>query len=241
MDESRAGIAMNQIETAFRQVREQIDEAARRAGRLPEQVTLVAVTKTRSVDEIREVVAAGATDLGENYVQEMVAKHEALADLPGLRWHAIGHLQRNKIRQIAGFCSLIHSVDSTRLADEIQARAEGAGRRQPVLLEVNIAGEDTKFGLAPGDVEAVAQHVTSLNHLDLRGLMGMTPYAADPEESRRHFQALRELSEKLAANLPPGSMTELSMGMTQDFQIAVEQGATLVRVGTAIFGKRREA
>ena len=106
---------------------------------------------------------------------------------------------------------------------------------------MNIAGEDTKFGLAPGDVEAVAQHVTSLNHLDLRGLMGMTPYAADPEESRRHFQALRELSEKLAANLPPGSMTELSMGMTQDFQIAVEQGATLVRVGTAIFGKRREA
>lgn len=234
-------MAIYQIETAFRSVREQIDEAARRAGRQPEQVTLVAVSKTRSVNEIREVVAAGATDLGENYVQEMVAKHEALADLPDIRWHAIGHLQRNKIRQIVGFCSLIHSVDSTRLADEIQARAEGVGRTQPVLLEVNIAGEDTKFGLSPEDVEPVAQHVCGLSHLSLRGLMGMTPYAVEPEESKRYFQALRELSEKLAANLPPGSMADLSMGMTQDYQIAVEQGATLVRVGTAIFGKRPEA
>jgi pyridoxal phosphate enzyme (YggS family) len=179
--------------------------------------------------------------LGENYVQELVDKRGLLGGgqhEPPL-WHAIGHLQRNKVKYLVGQCALIHSLDSPRLADEMNQRAEQVGGAQPVLIEVNIAGEDTKFGVQPRDVEALAQYLAQLGSVRLQGLMAMTPYQAGADEARRYFGEVRELASRLGRNLPEGAMATLSMGMTQDFEIAVEQGATLVRVGTAIFGERR--
>ena len=231
---------MMSIAAAYQEVNARIADAARRAGRDPQAVTLVAVTKTRTVEEVEQVIAAGAADLGENYVQEMVARHETLAGHGDLRWHAIGHLQRNKVRFITPFCALIHSVDSARLADEIDRRSGQHGRRQPVLVEVNVAQEASKMGVPPDEVESLAQHVASLDNLRLQGLMAMTPYGVGPEDSRRHFARLRELAGALSPALPQGAMETLSMGMTQDYETAVEEGATLVRVGTAIFGPRSD-
>lgn len=233
---------MTSITAQFEEVRQRIGAAATRVGREPDDVTLVTVTKTRTPDEIEQAISAGATDLGENYVQELVAKREALVQRghEAVRWHAIGHLQRNKVKYLAPLCHLIHSVDSARLADEIEARAAQHDRRQGVLIEVNAAGEASKFGVSPGEAGGLAQHVAGLAHVDLRGLMTMTPYGAGADESRRWFSALRELAEKLGRELPAGAMAELSMGMTQDYEHAVVEGATIVRVGTAIFGARRE-
>lgn len=230
---------MGKIADALEQVRERIQAAASRAGRDAEGITLVVVSKTRSLQEILEAVEAGGLDLGENYVQELVAKREELQrrELP-VRWHFIGHLQRNKARFLAPFCHLIHAVDDLELAHELDRRAAQHGRKQPVLLEVNIAGEQTKFGVAPEQAAALAEGVAALPSLQLRGLMAMTPLGASTDEAARLFAQVRELAERLGRNLPPGSMSELSMGMTQDFEVAVEQGATLVRVGTAIFGPR---
>jgi pyridoxal phosphate enzyme (YggS family) len=231
---------MHDIATALAEVRTRIARAAGRAGRSPDDIRLVVVTKTRSAEEIAQAAAAGATDLGENYVQELVAKREALVRLgfPDLRWHMIGHLQRNKVRFLAPFCALIHAVDSSRLGAEISARAQAQGRRQAVLVEVNIAAEATKFGLAPEEVAAVAEGLAALPGVELQGLMAMVPYGAPEAEARERLAAVRELAEQLAPSLPPGAMSQLSMGMSQDFEVAVEEGATLVRVGTAIFGRR---
>lgn len=231
---------MEDIAAALAEVRTRIARAAGRAGRSPDDIRLVVVTKTRSAEEVAGVAAAGATDLGENYVQELVAKREALARLgfPDLRWHMIGHLQRNKVRLLAPFCALIHAVDSPRLGAEISARAQAQGRRQAVLVEVNIAAEATKFGLAPDEVVAAARGLAALRGVELQGLMAMLPYGAPEAEARERLAAVRELAEQLAPNLPPGAMSQLSMGMSQDFETAVEEGATLVRVGTAIFGRR---
>lgn len=233
---------MTSITARFEEVRQRIGAAAARAGREPDDVTLVTVTKTRTLDEIEQAIGAGATDLGENYVQELVAKREALMQRghEAVRWHAIGHLQRNKVKYLVPLCHLIHSVDSARLADAIEARAAQHDRRQGVLIEVNAAGEASKFGVSPEEAGRLAQHVAGLAHVDLRGLMTMTPYGAGADESRRCFSALRELAEKLGRELPAGAMAELSMGMTQDYEHAVLEGATIVRVGTAIFGARGE-
>lgn len=230
---------MGTVAEALEQVRERITAAALRAGRDPFAVTLVAVSKTRSIEDILEAVAAGAAHLGENYAQELVVKAEELQrrELP-VKWHFIGHLQRNKARFLAPFCHLVHAVDDLELARELDRRARQHGRRQPVLLEVNIAREESKFGVGPGEVGALAEDVACLQNIELRGLMAMTPLGASSDEASRLFAQVRELSQRLAANLPPGAMSELSMGMTQDFEAAVEQGATLVRVGTAIFGPR---
>lgn len=230
---------MGTVAEALEQVRERIHAAAARAGRSPSAVKLVAVTKTRSIEDILDAVGAGAADLGENYVQELVAKREELQrrELP-VQWHFIGHLQRNKARFLAPFCHLIHAVDDLELARELDRRAGQQGRRQPMLLEVNIAGEESKFGVAPTELGALAEAVAQLAHVELRGLMAMTPLGASDDEASRLFGQVRELSEDLGHSLPPGAMSELSMGMTQDFEAAVEQGATLVRVGTAIFGPR---
>ena len=198
---------------------------------------LVAVAKTRGIGEIREAIAAGAVDLGENYVQELVGKLQALGD-EAVRWHMIGHLQRNKVRQLPASCAMVHAVDSERLAEEISRRAEALGLTRQVLIEVNIAGEDTKWGVACGGVPELAQRVAGLPGVALKGLMAMTPYGAAEEVARRHFAQARELAEHVGRDLPSGTMSELSMGMTQDFEIAVEEGATMVRVGTAIFGSR---
>jgi len=219
-------------------VRERITAAAERSGRAPDEVVLVVVTKVRTIEEIREAIAAGAADLGENYVQEMVEKASALEDA-GIRWHAIGHLQTNKVRQIAPFVSLIHSVDSLRVAREVDKRAAANGRKQPVLLEVNVAGEGSKFGLDEEGLFELAPQVVKLANARLAGLMTMVPYSDDPEASRPYYRRLRELRDELVVRGIPGdNMKQLSMGMTSDFEVAVEEGATLVRVGTAIFGPR---
>ena len=219
-------------------VRERIAAAAERSGRSPDQIVLVVVTKVRTIEEIREAIAAGATDLGENYVQEMVEKASALEDAD-LRWHAIGHLQTNKVRHIAPFVSLIHSVDSLKVAREVDKRAAANDRKQPVLLEVNASAEASKFGLDEQGLFELAPQVIELANTRLAGLMTMAPYSDDPETSRPYYRRLRQLRDELAARGIPGdNLRQLSMGMTQDLEVAVEEGATLVRVGTAIFGPR---
>ncbi len=215
--------------------------ACERAGRNPAEVTLVAVSKTRSPGEVVEVLQTGHCDLGENYVQELIEKRDAV-EVSGFamgRWHLIGHLQTNKVKYIAPFCHLIHTVDSAKLAQEIDRRAAGQNRVQPILLQVNIGEEETKCG---ADVECLgdlAQSVLELEHIELQGLMVIPPPVADPEEARPYYRRTRELAEGLqSAGVPAGHMRHLSMGMSHDFEIAVEEGATLVRVGTAVFGPR---
>ncbi len=232
---------MHDIAASYQEVRAKVAAAAHRAGRDPDGVLVLAVTKTRAVEQIAAVIAAGARDLGENYVQELTAKWEAFCVREPerhLRWHAIGHLQRNKAKYLAGFCELVHTVDDVALADELDRRAARHDRRQPVLIEVNIASEDTKFGVSPPDVARLADEVVAREHLQLRGLMAMTPFGAPATQSRRLFAEVRELAQRIAPNLPSGAMCELSMGMSQDYEIAVEEAATIVRVGTAIFGHR---
>jgi pyridoxal phosphate enzyme (YggS family) len=214
------------------EVRGRIAAAAARAGRPAESVTLLAVSKTKSEALIREAYAAGQRDFGENYVQELCEKAAALADLPGLRWHVIGPLQRNKVKQVVPVAALVHTVDRPALAEEIEKRAAAAGRVVPVLLEVNVGGEASKAGCPPAEAAALAAAVRALPHLSLRGLMTIPPDTEDREQARPFFAALRALRGNL------GDLPELSMGMSHDFEIAVAEGATIVRVGTAIFGSR---
>ena len=229
----------DEIADNLRTVRERIAAAAARAGRDASEVTLVVVTKTRGLDEVRVAVQAGATDLGENYVQELVAKARELGDA-GVRWHAIGHLQTNKVRQVVPVVSLIHSLDSLRLAEEIERRAGAAGRTIPALVQVNVAGEDSKFGVDEAGLMDLAPRVMELQSVRLAGLMTMPPFVEEGEDNRRYFARVRELRDDLVTRgIPADSLRELSMGMTSDYEVAVEEGATLVRVGTAIFGPRQ--
>ncbi len=206
-------------------VRERIAEAARRAGRDPGSVRLVAVSKTQPVEAVRDAVAAGHTLFGENRAQELVAK----ADEVAADWHFIGHLQTNKVRQVVGRATLIHAVDSKALAEEI-ARRKGP----PVLVQVNTSGEGTKSGVEPADALRFCEEVAAL--CDLRGLMTIPAPAEDPEDSRAAFRLLRELALEGRAN--GLALDELSMGMSHDFEVAIEEGATLVRLGTILFGAR---
>ncbi len=227
-----------QIAENLHDVEQRIADAAERVGRDPAEVNLVAVTKTRSVDEIRACIEAGGRDLGENYVQELEEKAGALAD-EDVRWHAIGHLQTNKVRKIADFVALVHSVDSVRVAREIDRRAGGARREVPFLLQVNVSGEESKFGVEEATADALARELADLENARLLGLMTMPPYCEDPEGNRRYFVALRELRDRLVdRGIAEESMRHLSMGMTCDYETAVEEGSTFVRVGTAIFGPR---
>jgi pyridoxal phosphate enzyme (YggS family) len=212
-------------------VRARIDAAARAAGRDPSSVTLVAVSKTQPAEAIRAAYAAGQRDFGENYAQELVAKHAALADLDGLRWHFIGALQRNKAKDVAPRAHVIEAVDRLELARELDKRAAAAGRTLEVLLEVNVGGEASKSGAAPADVPALVDAVRALPRLALRGLMTIPPEVDDPADARPYFAALRALAQE-------HGLAELSMGMSHDFEAAIAEGATLVRVGTAIFGAR---
>jgi len=228
---------MGEIADRLREVRGRISEAAHRVGRNPDDIRLVAVSKTKPIGLIREAIDAGVTALGENYVQELVSKREAIGD--PVEWHFIGHLQTNKVRQIVPFCSLIHGVDSLKLAGEIDRRAGMIGRRQAVLIEVSLAGEASKFGVGEDEAGDLATAIAELPNLRLAGLMTMPPYPEDPEESRPYFVRLRKLQERLRqGGIPPEQCSELSMGMTADYEIAIEEGATIVRVGTAIFGSR---
>jgi len=200
-------------------------------------VRLVAVTKTVTVDRIQEGIAAGLTILGENRVQEALPKMVALKEAP-IRWHFIGHLQRRKVRTIVGLFELIHSVDTVELAQEIDRRAGEAGTRQDVLLEVNIGSEATKTGFHPEALVGLVPAVASLPHVRVKGLMAIPP-PTEPDRARVYFRRLRETAERIAElNLPSVAMDELSMGMSNDYVVAVEEGATLVRVGTALFGMR---
>jgi hypothetical protein len=224
----------------LQRVREEITAAAQRAGRAPDEVSLVAVSKTRPPEMVSAALAAGVADFGENYAQEMAAKAAVLqnqADL--LRWHYIGHLQRNKVRDILSFTALLHTVDSLRLAEEVNRRAGDMGRRQPVLLQVDLAGEATKYGCPEDQLPALVEQVLALPHLDWQGLMTMPPLAPDPEATRPYYRRLAALSECLAGEgVARDHLRHLSMGLSHDFPVAVEEGATLVRIGTAIFGPR---
>jgi pyridoxal phosphate enzyme (YggS family) len=197
-------------------------------------VTLVAVSKSFSADVVAQAVEAGAEDLGENRAQEL--KEKAIALPTGPRWHFIGHLQTNKARQVVGLAHLVHSVDRFGLAEEISRRARAGNLTQDVLIEVNISGEATKHGVEPASAVALAVEVAALDNLRVRGLMTMAPFTDDPERSRPYFSDLRSVGERVAADVD--GATELSMGMTRDFEVAIEEGATLVRVGEAIFGPR---
>ncbi len=216
-------------------VRARIAAAAARAGRAADQVRIVAVTKGHPVQRARDAVAAGLLDVGENRVQEALAKQEAWPDGPA-RWHLIGHLQRNKARLAAGRFVLIHSLDSLRIADALEAAAAAAGVVQEVLVEVNVAREPQKSGAAPEEAPALVAHAAGLPHLAVQGLMTMAPYGAAVEEQHRVFGALRELRDRLATSGLP--LAVLSMGMSADFEAAVEEGATMVRLGTILFGER---
>ena len=221
----------------FTTVMDRIAAVAKRAGRDPSSVRLVTVTKTVRPERIREAVAAGATILGENRVQEAREKIEVLG--PIADWHLIGRLQTNKAKYAVKLFDLIHSVDTIELARELDKQAAKSGKVQDVLVEVSIAGEASKAGMAIRGTPALVREVAMLRQVRVRGLMTMPPYSEDPEASRPFFSVLRELSEAIAKeNIPGVSMEELSMGMSGDFEVAIEEGATLVRVGTAIFGER---
>jgi len=223
---SAANIAEN-----LRRVRERIDAACRRASRSPDEVTVIGISKGFPVDAVVAAYEAGLADMGENRVQEASAKVAAVAAQGAQpRWHLVGHLQRNKVKTALGLFDIIHSVDSLRLA-EVISREAGARAPVPVLLEVNVAGEESKFGLAPDEVASTLARARALPNVDVQGLMTVAPLAADAEEVRPVFRRLRELGESLG-------LWHLSMGMSDDFEVAVEEGATLVRIGRAIFGPR---
>ncbi len=227
---------MSAIADALESVRGRMAAAALAAGREPESVRLIAVSKLQPVEAIREAYAAGQRDFGENYVQELQSKAAALADLPELRWHLIGHLQRNKARHVAPLAHMVHSIDSVALVAELGRRVEAVGRPAlPVLVEVNLSGEASKSGCEPAEVGAILEAIGAQSALIASGLMTVPPIAADPREVRPYFEQLAELRRAHAS----AQLVELSMGMTADLEVAVACGATLVRVGTAIFGSRQ--
>lgn len=230
--------AEGSISENVRLVLERIRHATRQSGRPDGSVCLVAATKSVGLDQIREGITAGLTVLGENRLQEALPKIEGLRGLP-VQWHFIGHLQRRKARSVVGVFDLIHSVDSFELAQEIDKRAQEAGLRQAVLLEVNLEGESTKSGFRPDELEGLLPRLGALSHVEVKGLMAIPPPVSDPEQARPSFRRLRELAQRLSRQgIGTVSLEELSMGMSSDYAVAVEEGATMVRVGTAIFGAR---
>jgi pyridoxal phosphate enzyme (YggS family) len=229
-----------QIAGNLARVHERIDAAARRAGRSPSEVTLVAVTKTRSVDEIRAAYHAGVRHIGENRVEEAAEKKPQL-DLPDAVWHLVGHLQSRKARQAIDVFEIIHSVDSVKLAHKLDALAAEHERVLPILVEVNVSGEAAKYGFSLADragLELSIEQIVALPHLRVRGLMTVAFVARDAEEVRPVFARLRALHDELSSRFPQGAWGQLSMGMTDDFEVAIEEGATMVRIGRAIFGAR---
>ena len=219
------------------QVEENIEAACRRAGRNRDEVTLIAVSKTKPVSMLQEAYDLGVRVFGENKVQELTEKYEVL---PGdIHWHLIGHLQRNKVKYIIDKAELIHSVDSLRLAETIEKEAAKHQMTASVLIEVNVAKEESKFGLMPEELDGFVDKISVFPHIRVKGLMTIAPFVSDPEENRPIFARLRKLSVDIARkNIDNITMSILSMGMTNDYQIAIEEGATMVRVGTGIFGAR---
>lgn len=229
---------MSSITENLAVIKQRIQRACLRANRDPAQVKLIGVSKTVPADRVREGIQAGVTLLGENYVQEA---QEKIAQLQGLgaSWHFIGHLQSNKARVAVDLFDLIHTVDRNSLAKELNRRAEQTGRRLDVLLEVNVGEEASKSGASQQDLVALFRYASSLDGLAVRGLMALPPYLEDPEQVRPYFQQMRVLLDRLRQDAArPEQLSELSMGMSHDFEVAIEEGATFIRVGTALFGER---
>ena len=228
---------MEFIKNNLIEVEEKICNACKRAGRDRSEVTLIAVSKTKPVEMLEACIENGITVFGENKVQELCGKYEVLPQ--NLHWHLIGHLQRNKVKYITDKAELIHSVDSLRLAEAISQDAVKKGVHVNILLEVNVAEEDSKFGLKIEETEELVRQISPLPNIFIKGLMTIAPYTAVPEENRPIFRTLKQLSVDIAAkNIDNVSMSVLSMGMTGDYEVAIEEGATMVRVGTGIFGER---
>ncbi|SFG05788.1 YggS family pyridoxal phosphate-dependent enzyme [Oribacterium sp. WCC10] len=240
----------NSIAENLRHVRERINAACERAGRDPKDVSLIAVSKTKPFSDVMAAHKAGSTQFGENYVQELMDKIEELSksgETESVKWHMIGHLQKNKVKYLIGHTALIHSVDSIALAEQIEKEASKKNEVMRVLLEVNIAKEESKWGFDRDSVEEACKEIMSFSHVKVLGLMTSAPYTEDPETNRLFFRELNALAHELydkkliVDSDPDFNVPVLSMGMTGDFEVAVEEGATMVRVGTAIFGKRNYA
>lgn len=218
-------------------VEENIKKACEKAGRDRNEVTLIAVSKTKPVEMLEEVYDTGIRNFGENKVQEMCEKMDVLPK--DIKWHMIGHLQRNKVKYIAGRTELIHSVDTFRLAEEINIQAKKKNIIIPILVEVNIAGEESKFGTSAEDAMLLVEDISKLENVRIKGLMTIAPYVEDAEENRPYFRKIKQLAVDIAnKNIDNVSMEILSMGMTGDYMVAIEEGSTMVRVGTGIFGAR---
>ena len=225
------------INSSIKQVTKNIEKAAIKSGRSLGDIKLIAVTKTRSIDEMKVVSELGVIDFGENRVQELEGKYDAFGS--DINWHLIGHLQRNKVKYIIDKVRLIHSVESLRLAKAIDKEAAKAGIIAHILVQVNIAAEDTKFGLAKEEVEPLLREIGLLKNIKVQGLMAMAPYTMNPEENREYFRAIKKLSVDInSQKIDNIHIKELSMGMTNDYMVAIEEGSTIVRVGTGIFGER---
>lgn len=221
----------------LKEVQENILKACEKSGRNPEDVTLIAVSKTKPVSMLQEIYDENIRDFGENKVQELVEKYDELPQ--DIKWHMIGHLQRNKVKYIVDKVCLIHSVDSYRLAEEINIQAKKKNITVPILVEVNIAEESSKFGVHAEDAIALVEQIAQLENVRIKGLMTIAPFVENPEDNRQYFRNIRQLSVDIAAkNIDNVSMNVLSMGMTGDYMVAIEEGTTMVRVGTGIFGER---
>ena len=220
------------------EVRNRIWDTCKKVNRCPDEVTLIAVSKTKPIEMLQEAYDEGCRNFGENKVQELVDKYEVMPK--DIKWHMIGHLQRNKVKYIVDKVSMIHSVDSLRLAEEISKEALKKNVTVSVLIEVNVAGEETKFGVAPSEVEELLRQVAVLPGIVVKGLMTIAPFVDNPEDNRRYFAALKQLSVDITKkNIDNITMNVLSMGMTGDYTVAIEEGASFVRVGTGIFGERQ--
>ncbi len=225
------------ISDNIKKIQKNIEKSCQKAGRDPKEVTLIAVSKTKPIPMLEEAYQAGSRDFGENKVQEIMDKHPALPEY--IRWHMIGHLQRNKVKYIVDKVALVHSVDSLRLAEELSRQAGKKQAEIDVLVEVNIAEEESKFGTSRAEAIQLVEEMAKLPHIHVKGLMTIAPFVEDPEENRKYFRQIKELSVDITKkNIDNVSMSVLSMGMTNDYMVAVEEGATMVRVGTGIFGER---
>lgn len=221
----------------YEAVEKKVAQACARAGRNPSEVTLIAVSKTKPVEMLQEIYDAGARVFGENKVQEICEKYDKLPS--DIKWHMIGHLQRNKVRQVIDKVAMIHSVDSYRLAQEISVQAQKKNITMPILIEVNIAGEESKFGMSAENTIQLVEEIAMLPNLKIQGLMTIAPFVEDAEENRQYFREIKQLSVDIKnKNIDNVTMDILSMGMTGDYEVAIEEGATMVRVGTGIFGAR---
>lgn len=226
---------MGTIKNNLEIIREKIEKAAFKANRKPEEIKLVAVTKTATAEQIKEAINAGVKIIGENRVQDAKEKYQILT--ADIKWHLIGHLQTNKVKYAVEIFDCIHSVDSIKLAQEIDNRSKQFGKKMDVLIEVNVSGEETKYGIKPEEVESFLKEISEFSRIRVRGLMSIAPIAEDKEEVRPYFRKLRELSEEIKdKNIKNVKMDYLSMGMTEDFEVAIEEGANMVRIGRGIFG-----